>query len=63
MLVELRVLALLVGGGDERVALVLQPFADSQLVLSGAQQLGLLFGVDAALCHHVSMQPYLFAPN
>jgi len=35
-LVELAVLALLVGGGHESVALVLKPFADAELVLSRA---------------------------
>jgi hypothetical protein len=42
LLIELGVLALLVGGGDEGVALVLKPLADAQLVLGGAEKLGLL---------------------
>ena len=40
LLVELGVLALLVGGGDEGVALVLEPFADAELVLCGSEELG-----------------------
>lgn len=36
LLVELGVLSLLVGGGDESVSLVLEPFADAKLVLSCA---------------------------
>ena len=36
LLVKLGVLALLVGGGDEGVSLVLKPFADTKLVLSCA---------------------------
>lgn len=36
LLVELRALALLVGGCDKSVSLVLEPFSDSQLVLSCA---------------------------
>jgi hypothetical protein len=42
-------LALLVGGGDESVSLVLEPLADSELVLCGAEEAGLLFGVLLAL--------------
>ena len=49
VLVELGVLALLVGGGDELVALLLDPFPDTELVLSGSEKLGLLLGVDATL--------------
>jgi hypothetical protein len=50
-----RVLAVLVGGGDERVALVLEPFADTELVLGGSQESRDLLGVDATLdisCQH-----------
>jgi hypothetical protein len=36
LLVEFRVLALLVRGGNESVSLVLEPFADTKLVLSCA---------------------------
>lgn len=39
LLVELGVLALLVGGGHKGVTLVLEPLADAELVLSGAQKL------------------------
>jgi hypothetical protein len=42
-------LALLVGGGDESVSLLLEPLADSELVLSGTEEAGLLFGVLLAL--------------
>ena len=49
LLVELGVLALLVRCGDERVALLLNPLADTQLVLSGTEELRLLLSVDAAL--------------
>ena len=42
-------LALLVGGGDESVSLVLEPFADTELVLSGTKETGLLLGVLLAL--------------
>jgi hypothetical protein len=45
MLVELRVLALLVGCGDELVALVLDPLAQTELVLGGTEQLGLFLCV------------------
>lgn len=40
LLVEGRVLALLVRSGDQRVALVLEPLAQTKLVLSGAKQTG-----------------------
>lgn len=36
LLVKLGVLALLIGGGDESVTLILEPFPDAQLVLGGA---------------------------
>lgn len=49
LLLEDGVLTLLVGGGDQSVALLLDPFADTELVLSGSEELGLLLGVDAAL--------------
>ena len=39
LLVELGVLALLVGGGDEGVAGILEPLSDAKLVLSGSEQL------------------------
>lgn len=40
LLVEFGVLALLVGGGDQSVALILEPLADAKLVLSGSEKLG-----------------------
>ena len=49
MLVEDGVLALLVRGCDELVALVLDPLPQAELVLSRPEKLGLLLGVDAAL--------------
>lgn len=39
LLVELGVLALLVGCGDESVALVLEPFSDAELIFCGSKQL------------------------
>ena len=39
LLVELGVLAFLVRCGNEGVALILEPLADAELVLGGAQQL------------------------
>ena len=36
LLVKLAVLTLLVRGGDEGVALLLEPFADAQLILRGS---------------------------
>lgn len=39
LLVELGVLALLVGGGHKGVALILEPLADAELVLSGSEKL------------------------
>lgn len=39
LLVELGVLALLVGGGDEGVTLVLEPLANAELVLSCSEKL------------------------
>lgn len=35
VLVEFRALSLLIGGGDQLVALVLEPFSDTKLVLGG----------------------------
>lgn len=49
VLVELRVLALLVGCGDELVALLLDPLPQTKLVLSGTEKTGLLLSVDTAL--------------
>lgn len=49
LLVELAVLTLLVGGGYQRVALVLNPFPDTQLVLRGTEQTRLLSRVLVAL--------------
>lgn len=45
LLVKGGVLALLVGGGHQGVALVLEPLADAELILGGTQQTGLLLGV------------------
>lgn len=49
LLLEDRALALLVGGGHESVSLVLEPLADTKLVLSGTEETGLLLGVLLAL--------------
>jgi len=49
LLVEGGVLTILVGGGDEGVTPVLEPLADTKLVLGGTEQTGLVFGVDATL--------------
>jgi hypothetical protein len=38
VLVKFGVLALLVGGGDELVSLLLKPFADTELVLGCAEK-------------------------
>ena len=48
-LIELGVLALLVGGGDQGVALILEPFPDPELILRCSQKLWYFFGVLAAL--------------
>jgi len=39
LLVKDRVLALLAGGGDQGMALILEPLADAELVLSGSEKL------------------------
>lgn len=49
MLVELRVLALLVRSRDELVALLLDPLPQTELVLGGAEEIGLLLSVLTAL--------------
>ena len=49
VLVELRVLTLLVGGGDELVALLLDPLPQTELVLGGTEKTGLLLSVDTTL--------------
>ena len=49
VLVELGVLTLLVGGGDELVALLLNPLPQTKLVLGGTEKTGLLLSVDATL--------------
>lgn len=51
LLVKLGALALLVRGGDEGVALVLEPFADAQLVLCRAEELRDLDGCLSAVVH------------
>jgi hypothetical protein len=45
LLVEGGVLALLVGGGDQSVASILEPLADAELVLGSTEETGLLLGV------------------
>ena len=49
VLVELGVLTLLAGGGDELVALLLNPLPQTELVLGGTEKTGLLLSVDATL--------------
>ena len=49
LLVEGRVLALLVGGSHQGVTSVLEPLANTELILSGTQKTGLLLGVLATL--------------
>jgi hypothetical protein len=49
VLVELGVLTLLVGGGDELVALLLDPLPQTKLVLGGTEKTGLLLSVDTTL--------------
>ena len=53
LLLEHTALALLVGGGDESVSLVLEPLADTKLVLCGTEETRLLFGVLLALIESV----------
>jgi hypothetical protein len=45
LLVESGALGVLVRGGHQGVTLVLEPLADTKLVLSGTEQLRLLLGV------------------
>lgn len=40
LLVKLGALTVLVGGGNQGVALVLEPLADAELVLGGSEKLG-----------------------
>ena len=49
LLLEHTALTLLVRGSDESVSLVLEPLADTKLVLSGTEETGLLLGVLLAL--------------
>lgn len=51
LLVEGGVLTLLVGGGHQGVTLVLEPLADTELVLGGTEQLRLLLRVLTTLYH------------
>jgi hypothetical protein len=44
-LVKFGVLTLLIGGGDELVALILEPFSQTQLILGGAQETRLVASV------------------
>ena len=55
LLLEHAALALLVGGGDESVSLVLEPLANTKLVLSGTEETRLLFGVLLALIECVRL--------
>lgn len=55
LLLKHRIWALLVRSRHEGVALFLNPFAESKLVLCCAQQAGLLLGVLAALKYLVSL--------
>jgi hypothetical protein len=55
LLLEDTALALLVGGGHESVSLVLEPLADTELVLSGTEETGLLLGVLITLIERVSV--------
>jgi hypothetical protein len=55
LLLEDTALALLVGGGHESVSLVLEPLADTELVLGGTEETGLLLGVLIALIESVSL--------
>jgi hypothetical protein len=54
LLVKGRVLAFLVGSSHESVALVLEPLADTKLVLGGSEKSRLLLGVFATLVCVVS---------
>lgn len=49
LLVKGGVLSLLVGGGHQSVTGILKPLADTELVLGGAEQSGLLLRVLATL--------------
>lgn len=49
VLVELGVLTLLVGRGDELVALLLDPLPQTELILGGTEETRLLLSVDTAL--------------
>lgn len=53
LLLEHTALALLVGCSDESVPLVLEPLADTELVLCGTEETRLLFGVLLALIESV----------
>ena len=55
LLLEHAALALLVRGGDESVSLVLEPLADTKLVLCGTEETRLLLGVLLALFEAVSV--------
>jgi hypothetical protein len=45
LLVKGGVFAILVGGGDQSVASILEPLADAELVLGSTEETGLLLGV------------------
>ena len=55
LLLEHAALALLVRGSDESVSLVLEPLADTELVLCGTEETRLLLGVLLALIEGVSV--------
>lgn len=65
LLIELAVLALLVGGRYERVALRLDPFAQTKLILSGAEKLRLLLRVLSTLRNFLvnKCRSYVVAPS
>lgn len=49
LLVELGALTVLVGGGDESVALLLDPFSETELILCATEKSGLFLGVLASV--------------
>lgn len=53
-LLEDAVLPLFVRGGDQRVTLILEPFPDAELVLSGSQKLWFLLSVLTTLVRGIS---------
>ena len=55
LLLEHAALTLLVRGSDESVSLVLEPLADTELVLCGTEETRLLLGVLLALIESISV--------